>query len=587
MLRNWWNKSRQWALLALFVIIAACGNEQSSSLVSGAYLPRDIEVLFEPKIEKQKEENHQSQSSDVLATIITKQLEKSYFAIEDPVVQIFIEEETLQGILTPENIILSQFATFQLTPQPDGSLLVFSNDHPLCQQIICDIRFTLVKTSQDDLTIFSLNNLKTESSISRSEQFTNPVSIDILTLFKTPFWGVEHEISDHIGLKLSPIQSNGLIYGMPEHMRISSLDLGKMKIDLQDPKIDTLFFYSHAVPSSDVHQITTTSYLFLIPKDQAPEVDLSLLNSGKELYYADAQNLLTKDATGFYALQYRYFPSIKYLVVALSESHSMEEIQEHLQAINTLSILEKNTANASIDQKSQRILLTDIHEPLTTLQDRYNITLTEMFRVAEIQENYRQAVTKLLTSSELFLKTGPTTQNGYHLFTQHLGDYRFNETYLKIHQHPLKKVITALQNLNNVEESSATKISEVREDLWHDPIYLYSINPQQASGLSYLKEIQPGITLEIFSPAFQGHVAEKVLFAKLLENISWQDIPEISPDKVDNIAQYSALSKDKSSIKTPLNDAQKAPDKDQLLKYYEFKEGKTNLDGTLLPSFPK
>lgn len=596
----WWKKSRSASLLTIAAILSACSNEHPAELQSGTYLPDDIQVSFQMT----NEGLQTPPSSEILIKEITEQLTQSYFTIEAPVMTLFINGEESQGIITPENIVLSQLATLQLNPQPDGTILISSNDHTLCQKNRCDIQFTLIKTADDDPKLLTLKNPTLDTPAAISEAAPVLPSINLPTLFTQDFWGVEHEISDDIHLKLSPIQSNGLTYGVPEYAQMAAFDLGDITINPEDPAVEILSFYSNAEPSSDVHQIDTISYLFILPMDKAPTLNLAALDTENPHYYADHQNLLANDMAGLYAVQYRYFPEIKRLVVALTESLSLEEIQPHLQAIDTLSPFSAPSALVNVvngvkntqknqdspAKQSQIIRLTDINEPLKTLEARYEITLAEMFREDEITDSYQQAVKALLTSPDLFLKTGPTTQNGYHLLTLNFGDYRFNETYLKIHNDSLQHVMTAVKALNNLEDNLPEKHNnqpqdagiDVKEDqkgLWKAPIYLYSINPTEASGISYFKELQPGVTLEIFSPAFQGHIAEKVLFAKLLEKITWKNLPKLSKNAISNIAKYQAI-EEAGKMNQDLN----APTKqktDSPAKFYQFKEGKTDLQGVL------
>src|SRR5699024_262713 len=124
-------------------------------------------------------------------------------------------------------------------------------------------------------------------------------TFDISQTLETDFWGIEHEISDQLTLKLSPIQSNGLQYGTPEHTEMAAFDIGSLTINPEDPNIEILSFYSNAAPSSDVHQIDTISYLFIVPVNQKPAIDLATFDLESVHYYVDEENLLAKDPTGF------------------------------------------------------------------------------------------------------------------------------------------------------------------------------------------------------------------------------------------------------------------------------------------------
>lgn len=602
MQRKGLNRSRLFGVLLLTVFVTACSNDEPLELIRGTYLADNLQIQYVNE-SIDRDESAQKELQEALKDTLAL----SYFTIDLPAIQYSIKGHEFVGMITPENIALSDFATLQLQPQKNGTITVISHDYDLCREAKCDVQFTLTKAKPNDPQILAIQNHLAEALKPQEETKEELPAIDIPALFEEEFWGIHHEISDDIVLKLSTIQSNGLIYGSPEHTEMEPFQLGSMTIDPQDSKVEILSFYSNAAPSSAVHQVDTISYLFILPSNKMPDLDLTTLDSENQHYFADKENLLAKDTTGFYAIQYRYLPKLKRTVIALTESRSLDDTLSHFQAINTISLSQKaentNTVK-SRDKKEQKrleenaketktILLTDIKLPLKTLQSRYGISLVDLFRVEEIKENYQHELKRLLTSADLFLKEGPKTQNGYHLFKQYIGDYRFNETYLKIHGDSLKNVIEAVKSLNNPQDDQANK-SENRSDeksedlkgLWQDPIYLYSTDPYEASGISYFKEIQPGITLEIFSPAFQGHIAEKVLFTKLLETLSWKNLPKLSKKTISNIAKYSALERSEiSDFDNAPKDSTKGNDNsntDQASKQYEFKEGKTDLQGELI-----
>ncbi len=567
---HWWNHPKTALLSLLTILITACSSEEPAEIPSSLYIPQDIVISF-PKQSTTLTESLNNPQTRQLHTTILQTLQQSYIDIQSPSIHYVMNGEESQGVITPENLAFSQFATLQLTPQKNGLIQVQTDDYQLCREISCHIEFFLKPVENDAPEIIALQNQPELPTIQIAPE---PVpTFDITQTLETDFWGIEHVISDQLTLKLSPIQSNGLQYGTPEHTEMAAFDIGSLTINPEDPNIEILSFYSNAAPSSDVHQIDTISYLFIVPVNQKPAIDLATFDLESVHYYVDEENLLAKDPTGFYAINTRYFPEIHKIVVALTESLTLEDITAHFQSLNTLQITPNSKSVTPVEGLPDRtnILLTDITLPLKTLESRYDITLMQMFRIAEIQENYRTELKRLLTSEDLFLKTGPNTQNGYHLFTQHLGDYRFNETYLKIHADNVNNVLTAIQSVNSPKDSPKQP-----KDLWQAPIYFYSTDPKKVSGMSYLKEIQPGVTLEIFSPAYQGHIAEKVLFGKLLENIQWENQPKLSKKAIENITKYEALS-DNNAPEPTENTANT-----QKQNHYEFKEGKTNLSGELL-----
>ncbi len=567
---HWWNHPKTALLSLLTIVITACSNDKPAEIATSRYIPQDIVISF-PKQNSTLTESLNNTQTRQLHTTILQTLQQSYVDIQSPTIRYVINDEESQGVITPENLAFSQFATLQLTPQKNGLIKVEIDDYQLCREVLCHIEFALKPVANDAPEIIALQ--QPELPAIQAEQEALPI-VDITQTLQTDFWGIEHEISDQLTLKLSPIQSNGLQYGTPEHTEMEAFEIGSLTINPEDPNIEILSFYSNGAPSSDVHQIDTISYLFIVPAAKKPAINLTTLDSENEHYYVDEENLLAKDRTGFYAINTRYFPAINKIVIALTESLTLEDITAHFQSLNTLQI----TPNFQNDRQSsppkealpdhKNILLTDIALPLKTLESRYDITLAQMFRVAEIEENYRAELKRLLTSEDLFLQTGPNTKNGYHLFTQHLGDYRFNETYVKLHADNVNNVLAAIKSINNPKESANSA-----QDLWQAPIYFYSTNPKEASGMSYLKEIQPGLTLEIFSPAYQGHIAEKVFFGKLLENIQWENQPKLSKKAIENIAKYEALTD---------NNAPESTVNTQKQNYYEFKEGKTDRSGELL-----
>lgn len=592
-----WNRSRHFGILLFAIFMTACSNDKPAELLSGIYFAENLTIEYSDETLSSDESNKLA-----LEASLQESLELSFFTIDLPTIKYTIKGEEFLGMITPENIALSDFATLQLQPQKDGSITAVSHNYDLCREAKCDVQFTLTKTELDSPKIKTIKNTLAEELTIKDEAPEVLPTLDITALFEKTFWGINHEISDDISLKLSAIQSNGLIYGTPEHTEMEPFQLGNITIDPQDSKVEILSFYSNSEPSSAVHQIDTISYLFILPNNKAPELDLATLDTESQHYFADKENLLAKDSTGFYAIQYRYLPEIKRTVIALTESLSLDDTLSHFQSINTINNSPKMASSTKNRNKKeqkdlikeaeerQTILLTDIKLPLKTLQSRYGVSVEDMFRVEEIKDNYQQALQHLLTSSDLFVKEGPHTQNGYHLFKQYFGDYRFNETYLKIHNESLKNVLEAVKVLNNTDnEKSKEKVDEEIKDLkglWQDPIYLYSVNPNEASGISYFKEIQPNVTLEIFSPAFQGHIAEKVLFTKLLETLSWKNLPKLSKKAISNISKYTAIEEQahEKPENAQTNSAQtnSGQNTESSPQTYQFKEGTTDLQGELI-----
>ena len=618
---KFWNTYRSISVILCAIMISACGNEKNIELQSGNYIPNNIEIIFnDPVIDSSSLEIQQ------LRDRIYKALQESFFTFKMPAMDYVIEGEKYHGIITPENLALSNLATFHITPLKDGSIEVISQDYAECQQVTCELRFLLSKTTlSENIAVENLANDEESLSIEHKENeraTSNKAPLElpnISTLLDTKFWGVEHEISDQLSLKLSPAQSNGLIYGIPEYTDLTEFTIAGIAIDPTDSDIEILSFYQNAEPSSEIQKIDSFTYLFILPQNEAHSFDISQLTGDSEnVLFENEQHLLISENNGFYAVYYRYFPDIQKSVIALTESPQLEDILQQMQALETLKFIEniteksdsKNNNNpkastakkeedredkdsriAKMHELNHTIVLTDITLPLKTIESRYQISLNQMFRINDIEQFYQNEVQRILSSEDLFLKTGNHIHNGYHQLTQYLGDYRFNETYVKLHPQTLDNVITTIQALNNHEEDDLPKTSKEIDvkGLWNAPIYVYSKDSATASGISYLKEIQPGITLEIFSPAFQGHIAEKVLFAKLLEQLSWKNIPKIPTKSIPNIAQYTAIDTGSpEGEREPTADIQLSRESDSFIqplesrKTYHFKEGETDLQGNLI-----
>lgn len=570
-------------LMMIPFLLAACSDDQLPALETGTYLLDDITIQFPPLFSKAegydaKKLQQQREAHEQLQT----QVSNSYIELGPNRINYYHQGEMLTGIITPENMGLTNLATFHLSPNDDHTIKVITPDYGQCHRWQCEVSFTLTPTSVDDPKLLALQQRLSDSDLPKQD-LISVNEAELLTLIDTPYWGISHKISDHLNLKLSAIQSNGLIYGIPGHTQMGAFTLGEIEINPQDPQVEILSFYSNDSPSSDVHQISTITYLFILPisKDHKgnviPHLDIQTLDSDNERYLSQDNGFIAKDTTGFYAVNFLTYPQSQRAVLALTEGLELEKVTQHYRSL--LSLTDKPTDDSQKRKESSpqskmpsdtqevdyHITLKDISLPLSMLESRYNVTLTDMFRINEVTHLYANKLNEILKSEDLYLKTGPDIQNGYHLFSQNIGDYHFNETYIKIHNSPRDNVINALQD-------SSKKHQAPSQDLWHDPIYIYSTDPQTASGLSYFKEIQKGVTLEILTPATQGHIAEKVLFGKLLSGFNFTKLPKISSVAIPNIAQYEALEID-SEKETP-----SAPKKGS----YHFKEGATDLQGRLL-----
>lgn len=575
---------RKVLLMLTPLMLAACSDDQPPTIETGPYLLNDITIQFPPlfsqtegydvrKLQQQQEVHDQLQT----------QISNSYFTLQPNRLTYYQQGSMLTGMITPENMGLIDLATFHLSLNDNHTIDVTSPDYGQCRTWQCEVSFTLTHVTPDNPMLITLQQQLTENETPRKTSI-NIDETSLLTEIDTPYWGIYHEISDHLNMKLSAIQSNGLIYGVPGHTKMNAFTLGNIEIDPQAPDVEVLSFYSNDAPSSDVHQIDTISYLFILPlrKDTQgqiiPHLDIPALDADNQRYLSQESGFIAEDTTGYYAVNYFTFPKAERAVIVLTEGLALSKVTQHyrsLQSLSDIPLKDQLALTAPTDTKAKhniegdlnnRITLQDIALSLPTLEGRYDITLSEMFRINDITRNYTDKLHTLLKSEDLYLKNGPTTVNGYHLFKMNIGDYRFNDTYLKIHNSSLNNVIQSLQANQNQKGSNPQDSS-----LWHDPIYIYTTDPQQASGLSYFKELQKGVTLEIFSPATQGHIAEKVLFGKLLSGFDFRNMPKISSVAIPNIAQYTAIDVDEPLDKPQDN-----------TKIYHFVEGDTDLQGRLL-----
>lgn len=537
-------------IIVISTILTACGEHQEPlSVEDGLYLANNVNIVFDNdnvNSENDANETLDSVSNKVNSAIetIQSEIQHGYYKIAGNQLIITANSHESIGIITPENFVITPQSTYQLSIERSGEIKLLSKDHPLCAALLCEIQFTLIKTDPSDPRLLNLTASKAlKASEAPLTETAVPMSLDISDeaikeILEMPFWGVPHAITDHLILKLSPAQSNGLRYGMPEHTELKPFKLQDIALDPQDESLEILSFYTNEVPSNEVHQIDTYSYLFIIQIEKSLSLDLSKIRPNDHRYYTTKSGFIAEDSQGFYAINYYNFPQLKQAVIVLTEGLNHLNVIKHFRAIETL----QNRTAAEMESlliTPYEISLQDSQLTLSTLENRYDITLSELFRVDEIARNYSAEISRLIKSQDLFVKTGPNTDAGYHLFKQFLGDYHFNETYIRLHPARLSATLKAIRSANagNAAERGHKKVN----DLWVSPIYTYSIQPNEASGLSYLKEIQPGVTLEIFSPSMQGHVAEKVLFGKMLQQFDFSNLPKIKQDAIPNIGKYTLL----------------------------------------------
>lgn len=114
---KFWNTYRSISVILCAIMISACGNEKNIELQSGNYIPNNIEIIFnDPVIDSSSLEIQQ------LRDRIYKALQESFFTFKMPAMDYVIEGEKYHGIITPENLALSNLATFHITPLIDGSI---------------------------------------------------------------------------------------------------------------------------------------------------------------------------------------------------------------------------------------------------------------------------------------------------------------------------------------------------------------------------------------------------------------------------------------------------------------------------------
>lgn len=598
---------QKWVLFPAVFLLATCSEEVTSPITikNGLYLPENIAIEYT----RDDRNNIDPEAKIATDKQIARKIQESYYEINGNRLIIYRPIEDESGIITPENIAITSHSSYLLKPDHEGNISVMSADFDACKTISCDVKFTLKSAESTDSRIVAIENTMLETLQNQSTH-TPPITIDIpeetiKATIEAPFWGVPHAITDDIVLKLSPAQSNGLIYGIPEHTALSAFELNGITINPESDEIEVLSFYTNTTPSNTVHLINTYTYLFIIPTDEPLDIHLSEIRPKDFRYLSLDQGFIAEDHNGFYAINTYHFPKIGQSVIALTEGLLLDEVIAHFSALETLEN-RVMTAKSNILVVPYEISLQDFELALPTLESRYNMPLEQLFRVDQVFQNYTQEITRIIESQALFLKSGPHTNYGYHHFQQPMGDYRFNDTYIRIHNDNIKNVLKAVRAANRHENGD-----KATHDLWVSPIYVYSIQPNEASGLSYFKEIQPGITLEIFSPASQGHTAEKVLFGKMLQQFNVSNLPKIPVESIANIGKYSlpslqdpshqtatlnsemVINLDKSDVDSNNADDNKASFKNDnnadtqleeksLQGSYRFMEGETDRHGQLL-----
>lgn len=608
-------QSRKWLVIPILLFLSACSQESEMPLAiqNGLYIPTEIKIEYSPQ-----PINTPTNAPDSIDSLLIQKIEQSYYEIKDDQFIIYTADSDDTGILTPDNIAIMPKSSYLLAPNADGSITARNQNIDECRPHQCTLSFTLLMTDLENPKIIEIENHAQETINNNVPIILDIPEEEILSVVDEPFWGVVHAITDDLVVKLSPAQSNGLDYGIPEHTELATFQIGGLTIDPTSDAVEVLSFYTNDEPSSAIHQVNTYSYLFILDTDEPLNINLTKIRPENYRYLSLDNGFIAEDNNGFYAINYHYFPKIKKSIIALTEGLELIRVIEHFRALETIE--NRNASEfTSLLITPYEISLQDLKLALTTLENRYNVTLDQQFRLEEIHHNYREKISDIIKSQDIFVKEGPNTAFGYHRFIQPIGDYRFKETFIRLHNDDIKNVIKAVRAANRQENGQSKT-----HDLWVSPIYIYSIQPNQASGLSYFKEIQPGVTLEIFSPAAQGHIAEKVLFGKMLQQLDVSKIPDIPKAAIPNIAKYtlptdladtdtevsitdhdlqpifSAPESDSDSEKHPSNNSAQAQadddtqqvdtqsDSTSLLekqpeqKRYHFKEGSTDLNGHLL-----
>ncbi len=539
-------------LLSSLILVACTPDTEQRDIRSGYYLPQKISIQF-----PQSDFNitPDTPQYEPLRLSIENKFADSYFQISGNQIHYVKDQQEISGIITPERLALTTIATFEIVPKSDTTLQLKSLDHEYCPLSGCTIELTLKYTPSSDphLQTLQAKHLENSSNENAKIDFSKNAQ-EIAEMITSPYIGIIHAISDHLFLKLTPIQSNGLSYGAPTTTIIPPFTLGNIPIDPANPEIEVLSFYDDAAPSEERNGIDTISYIFIVPTLHAPIFNLEAFDPQNTRLFSLENGYIASDQGGFYAINYHYFPEIGQIVIALTEGITLEPVISHFQAL-------QNITTDPTTLLSEVITLQDITLPLAELETRYGLTLEDMFALTPILNHYQNAIKAHLTSAALFVGEGPNITNGYFELPYNRLDYHFPELQVKIHPQSLDVVINHLSTPSNVINATA---------IWADPIYIYNSNPNIASGLSYFKELQPGITLEIFSPPYQGHTAEKVLFGKLLSLLDLSELPAISVEMIPNIGRYSV--DQEAEIDQPLSP------KGQ----YQFKEGITDRYGKLV-----
>ena len=429
-------QSRKIFLASIILLLSACSEEMPDPIAiqNGFYLPENISIEYAENDQVSREAQNQASNS------VREIMNQTYFEIKDRHFIVYTTQSDDTGLLTPENIAILPNSSYILDWNDNNDLTASSQDFDLCKTLHCTINFVLKNVSADDPHIASIENFAQEAIHNNAPIAIDIPEAEIQASLSEPFWGVVHAITDELVLKLSPAQSNGLIYGVPGHTELMPFQLGGVAIDPKDENIEVLSFYTNDEPSSTVHQVNTYSYLFIMPTSEPLKINLSKIRSEDYRYLSLENGFIAEDSNGFYAINYYFFPKIGKSVIALTEGLELDEVIHHFRSLQTLK--NKIAAdNNSLLIVPYEISLQDFKLALSTLENRYNMRLDQLFRVDQITQNYKDEITRIIESPVLFIKTGPSTHFGYHRFVQPLGDYHFNETFIRIHHNDIKSVL--------------------------------------------------------------------------------------------------------------------------------------------------
>ncbi|MHC5225038.1 hypothetical protein [Ignatzschineria sp. LJL83] len=383
-----------------------------------------------------------------------------------------------------------------------------------------------------------------------------PFHQEVLRRKTSDFLGETFQFHDVYSIKLMPLQALTFTGSTSERdVEFANLKLAKST----GKEIGAYRFREYRPIYGSVGNIFSEAWLYLVPAKKE-DIDLTFMtDSFSSIFYQDetvifGNYIIGEGFTKPYLFYAQYDEAREIYIVGYANGNN----RQLLDYYNGFRSIAENI------ELEEEVSLEDLALTSAEFKSKYGIQYEEYIEEEmKIDYPFRERILKLTDRPDIFYdERSAGTKDGYMLAHFSSDPSRLQSAYIKIKRH-----------IGSLDVIQADFLSQSPKGKWIKNTFIHDVNPKSRSSLSFFKELQDDLYLEILFPG-TGRFSEvtksnflKMLFIKQLEVADFGEIPHIPNEAIPNIGKYRSTFKTKREFDG---------------ETYQFEEGKTDLFGNLL-----